>query len=424
MHLRGGRRARAAVRRGVRRRRLVHGAALGGRRPRRGARRGVPRARAGRPLPRAVPGRRQHGRADRGRAREVNARPAWREAFAGFAFPWFMPPLEVYRPLVEAVGPRDRAARPGAARRRRTRVTRARGLDPDDVDAVHRPPAGGPPAGVDRRGRRAAVPPRQTLPVRYRPSGPRSTSPCVPRPSVERDVRPERAIPGTRANVRAKSRHGPPRTKRATPRSDFAAWHRIAAAVSDRYARGRTRAILGAAAPAGETAAADAASCAGPGRRTRSTAAATSDGQGAGDVGHRGGGQHVAGARVDGAVRRDPERLELAHRPARGVELDGQRDEVEQHDEAYSAMREPIRPSCRRKMPPNSGRYQSWLAICTGRRAPSGTGRTRCPWRAGSRGRPRARRRRSTPPRRLGDGLRQVHRAGRAGRSGRTARPA
>ena len=33
-------------------------------------------------------------------AGEVNARPAWREAFPGFRFPWLMPSLEVYRPLV------------------------------------------------------------------------------------------------------------------------------------------------------------------------------------------------------------------------------------------------------------------------------------------------------------------------------------
>jgi trans-aconitate 2-methyltransferase len=37
-------------------------------------------------------------------AAEVNARPAWSDAFAGFVFPWFMPSLEVYRPMVEASG--------------------------------------------------------------------------------------------------------------------------------------------------------------------------------------------------------------------------------------------------------------------------------------------------------------------------------
>ena len=54
-------------------------------------------------------------------ADEVSARPAWRESFAGFRFPWLMPSLEVYRPLVEAVGARDRAAR---ARSRATSSTR------------------------------------------------------------------------------------------------------------------------------------------------------------------------------------------------------------------------------------------------------------------------------------------------------------
>ena len=37
-------------------------------------------------------------------ADEVSGRPAWCEAFAGFRFPWLMPSLEVYRPLVEASG--------------------------------------------------------------------------------------------------------------------------------------------------------------------------------------------------------------------------------------------------------------------------------------------------------------------------------
>ena len=37
-------------------------------------------------------------------AGDVNARPAWREAFRGFAFPWFMPSLDVYRPIVQASG--------------------------------------------------------------------------------------------------------------------------------------------------------------------------------------------------------------------------------------------------------------------------------------------------------------------------------
>ncbi len=37
-------------------------------------------------------------------AEDVNLRPAWREAFAGFRFPWMMPPLEEYAPLVEAAG--------------------------------------------------------------------------------------------------------------------------------------------------------------------------------------------------------------------------------------------------------------------------------------------------------------------------------
>jgi trans-aconitate 2-methyltransferase len=37
-------------------------------------------------------------------ADEVSARPAWRDAFAGFRFPWLMPSLEAYRPLVEASG--------------------------------------------------------------------------------------------------------------------------------------------------------------------------------------------------------------------------------------------------------------------------------------------------------------------------------
>jgi trans-aconitate methyltransferase len=37
-------------------------------------------------------------------AHEVNERPAWRDAFAGFRFPWLMPATAVYRPLVEAAG--------------------------------------------------------------------------------------------------------------------------------------------------------------------------------------------------------------------------------------------------------------------------------------------------------------------------------
>ena len=37
-------------------------------------------------------------------AGDVNARPAWRDAFRGFAFPWFMPSLDVYRPIVQASG--------------------------------------------------------------------------------------------------------------------------------------------------------------------------------------------------------------------------------------------------------------------------------------------------------------------------------
>jgi len=37
-------------------------------------------------------------------AAEVSARPAWAEAFAGFRFPWFMPAVAVYRPLVDAAG--------------------------------------------------------------------------------------------------------------------------------------------------------------------------------------------------------------------------------------------------------------------------------------------------------------------------------
>jgi len=37
-------------------------------------------------------------------ATEVSARPAWAEAFAGFRFPWFMPAVAVYRPLVDAAG--------------------------------------------------------------------------------------------------------------------------------------------------------------------------------------------------------------------------------------------------------------------------------------------------------------------------------
>ena len=86
-----------------------------------------PRARAGRPLPRAVPRRRQHGGARRA-AVEVSARPAWRDAFAGFRFPWLMPSLRGLPADGRGVGPRDRAARAGAARRRargRTRVSRA-----------------------------------------------------------------------------------------------------------------------------------------------------------------------------------------------------------------------------------------------------------------------------------------------------------
>lgn len=37
-------------------------------------------------------------------ARDVSAGPAWRDAFTGFAFPWLMPPIETYEPLVEAAG--------------------------------------------------------------------------------------------------------------------------------------------------------------------------------------------------------------------------------------------------------------------------------------------------------------------------------
>ena len=37
-------------------------------------------------------------------AEEVSARPAWADAFTGFRFPWLMPALPVYRPLVDAAG--------------------------------------------------------------------------------------------------------------------------------------------------------------------------------------------------------------------------------------------------------------------------------------------------------------------------------
>jgi trans-aconitate methyltransferase len=37
-------------------------------------------------------------------AAEVNARPAWREAFADLRFPWLMPSPEAYRPMVETAG--------------------------------------------------------------------------------------------------------------------------------------------------------------------------------------------------------------------------------------------------------------------------------------------------------------------------------
>lgn len=37
-------------------------------------------------------------------AADVSGRPGWRDAFAGFEFPWFMPSPDVYRPIVEASG--------------------------------------------------------------------------------------------------------------------------------------------------------------------------------------------------------------------------------------------------------------------------------------------------------------------------------
>jgi trans-aconitate methyltransferase len=40
----------------------------------------------------------------RSAAEEVNERPTWREAFAGFRFPWLMPSAAEYAPMVEAAG--------------------------------------------------------------------------------------------------------------------------------------------------------------------------------------------------------------------------------------------------------------------------------------------------------------------------------
>jgi trans-aconitate 2-methyltransferase len=40
----------------------------------------------------------------RAAAEEVNRRLEWRDAFATFRFPWLMPPVVEYAPLVEAAG--------------------------------------------------------------------------------------------------------------------------------------------------------------------------------------------------------------------------------------------------------------------------------------------------------------------------------